>query len=215
MGNLHGGMTATLVDMLTTLVTFTSPPHKLGVSVDMSIRYYIILIYILTPFAHVVIFHYGNFFLHGSYLRPVPVGEDVTINAEVIKMGRTLVFTGAELLNKDGKLVAKASHTKFIGEGQPTPFTEKKESWHIFWTFLNSSNNNSLEGQPIPLTEKQESWHLFLNILEFFKQYHPRTSFLVSPSWKFKYIWVPFPPFNLSDEYLLDILYINELPPRF
>lgn len=100
MGNLHGGMTATLVDMLTTLVTFTSPPHKLGVSVDMSI----------------------------SYLRPVPVGEDVTINAEVIKMGRTLVFTGAELLNKDGKLVAKASHTKFIGEGQPTPFTEKKES---------------------------------------------------------------------------------------
>lgn len=100
MGNLHGGMTATLVDMLTTVVTFTSPPHKLGVSVDMSI----------------------------SYLRPVPVGEDVTINAEVIKMGRTLVFTGAELLNKDGKLVAKASHTKFIGEGQPTPFTEKKES---------------------------------------------------------------------------------------
>lgn len=55
----------------------------------------------------------------------------------------------------------------------------------------------------------------FLNILEFFKQYHPRTSFLVSPSWKFKYIRVPFPPFNLSDEYLLDILCINELPPRF
>ena len=65
-------------------------------------------------------------FLHSSYLRPVPVGEDVTINAEVIKMGRTLVFTGAELLNKDGKLVAKANHTKFIGEGQPTPFTEKE-----------------------------------------------------------------------------------------
>ncbi|CAH3111174.1 unnamed protein product [Pocillopora meandrina] len=98
MGNLHGGMTATLVDMLTTVVTFTLPPHKPGVSVDMSI----------------------------SYLRPVPVGEDVTINAEVIKMGRTLVFTGAELLNKDGKLVAKANHTKFIGEGQPTPFTEKE-----------------------------------------------------------------------------------------
>ena len=42
MGNLHGGMTATLVDMLTTVVTFTLPPHKLGVSVDMSIRYYIL-----------------------------------------------------------------------------------------------------------------------------------------------------------------------------
>lgn len=38
MGNLHGGMTATLVDMLTTAVVYTKPPHLPGVSVDMSIR---------------------------------------------------------------------------------------------------------------------------------------------------------------------------------
>ncbi|XP_022801413.1 acyl-coenzyme A thioesterase 13-like [Stylophora pistillata] len=100
MGNLHGGMTATLIDMLTTIVITTLPPHKVAASVDLSI----------------------------SYLRPAPVGEDVIINTEVIKMGRTLAFTAAELLNKDGKLVAKARHTQFIGEGQPTPFTDMQES---------------------------------------------------------------------------------------
>lgn len=59
-----------------------------------------------------------------SYLRAAPVGEEITINAEVVKMGRTLAFTSAELLNKEGKLIAKASHTKFIGQGPPTVKSE-------------------------------------------------------------------------------------------
>lgn len=52
------------------------------------------------------------------------MGEEITINAEVVKMGRTLAFTLAELLNKEGKLIAKASHTKFIGQGPPTVKSE-------------------------------------------------------------------------------------------
>ena len=39
MGTLHGGMTAFLVDYLTTVTVFTKPPHLPGVSIDMSIRY--------------------------------------------------------------------------------------------------------------------------------------------------------------------------------
>ena len=37
-GTLHGGMTAFLVDYLTTITIFTKPPHLPGVSIDMSIR---------------------------------------------------------------------------------------------------------------------------------------------------------------------------------
>ena len=95
-GTLHGGMTATLVDTLTTAVLASKPPHKPGVSVDMSI----------------------------SYLRPAKPGQEIIINAEVVKTGKVLAFTAAELLHKDGKLIAKASHTKFIGEGMPSVMTE-------------------------------------------------------------------------------------------
>jgi len=95
-GNLHGGMTATLIDMLTTLVVFTKPPHQTGASVDMSI----------------------------SYLRPAKVGEEIIINAEVVKLGQTLAFTSAELLNEDGKLIAKGSHTKYMGQGVSPVKTE-------------------------------------------------------------------------------------------
>jgi len=98
LGTLHGGMTAFLVDYLTTIAVFTKPPHLPGVSIDMSI----------------------------SYLRAAPVGEEITINAEVVKMGRNLVFTSAELLNEDGKLVAKASHTKFIGQTPPAVTKDTK-----------------------------------------------------------------------------------------
>ena len=37
-GTLHGGMTAFLVDYLTTITVFTKTPHLPGVSTDMSIR---------------------------------------------------------------------------------------------------------------------------------------------------------------------------------
>ena len=38
MGNLHGGMTAFLVDNLTTATVLTKQPHLPGVSIDMSLR---------------------------------------------------------------------------------------------------------------------------------------------------------------------------------
>ena len=96
-GTLHGGMTATLIDILTTCAVYTKPPHQLGVSIDMSI----------------------------SYLRPAKVGDEIVINTEVVKMGQTLAFTSAELLHKDGKLIAKGSHTKYMGQGVPPLKTEE------------------------------------------------------------------------------------------
>jgi len=91
-GTLHGGMTATLVDIFTTAVICTKPPHHPGISTDLSV----------------------------SYLRPANVGEEITINAEVIKMGQTFAFSSAELLNKDGKLLAKGSNTKYLGQDAPS-----------------------------------------------------------------------------------------------
>lgn len=87
-GTLHGGMTATLIDSLTTLTILTKPPHRPGVSVDMSI----------------------------SYLRPARIGDEIVINTEVTKLGHSLAFTSAELVHQDGKIIAKGSHTKYIRE---------------------------------------------------------------------------------------------------
>ena len=61
-----------------------------------------------------------NFSSFCSYLRPANVGEEITINAEVIKMGQTFAFSSAELLNKDGKLLAKGSNTKYLGQDAPS-----------------------------------------------------------------------------------------------
>lgn len=95
-GTLHGGMTATLIDNLTTLAILTKPPHQSGVSVDMSI----------------------------SYLRPARIGDEIVINTEVTKLGQSLAFTSAELVHQDGKIIAKGSHTKYVGERASTPAAE-------------------------------------------------------------------------------------------
>ena len=90
-GTLHGGLTATLIDNLTTVAILTKPPHRPGVSIDMNI----------------------------SYLRPAKIGDEIIINTEVVMMGRTLAFTSAELLHQDGKIIANGRHTKYVGEGRP------------------------------------------------------------------------------------------------
>lgn len=95
-GTLHGGMTATLIDNLTSLVILTKPPHQSGVSVDMSI----------------------------SYLRPARIGDEIVINTEVTKLGHSLAFTSAELVHQDGKIIAKGSHTKYVGERALPPAAE-------------------------------------------------------------------------------------------
>ncbi|XP_003389589.1 PREDICTED: acyl-coenzyme A thioesterase 13-like [Amphimedon queenslandica] len=85
-GTLHGGLTATIIDSVSTWA-IVSAEHPPGVSTDLNI----------------------------SYMRPAKIGETVIIDAECLKVGKTLAFASVSLLNKDtGKLIAQGRHTKYI-----------------------------------------------------------------------------------------------------
>ncbi|XP_075389412.1 acyl-coenzyme A thioesterase 13 [Tenrec ecaudatus] len=88
MGTLHGGLTATLVDNISTLALLCTDRGTPGVSVDMNI----------------------------TYMSPAKIGEDVMITAHVLKQGKTLAFASVDLTNKaTGKLIAQGRHTKHLG----------------------------------------------------------------------------------------------------
>ncbi|RXN22269.1 acyl-coenzyme A thioesterase 13 [Labeo rohita] len=87
-GTLHGGLTATLVDMISTTAIMYSERGAPGVSVDMNI----------------------------TYMNAAKIGDDVLITAQVLKQGRTLAFATVDLTNKaNGKLIAQGRHTKHLG----------------------------------------------------------------------------------------------------
>ncbi|XP_061111720.1 acyl-coenzyme A thioesterase 13 [Conger conger] len=87
-GTLHGGMTATLVDVISTAALLHTERGAPGVSVDM----------------------------HITYMNAAKLGEDILITAEVLKQGRTLAFATVDLTSKaSGKLIAQGRHTKHLG----------------------------------------------------------------------------------------------------
>ncbi|XP_058523403.1 acyl-coenzyme A thioesterase 13 [Ochotona princeps] len=88
MGTLHGGLTATLVDLISTVALMFSERGLPGVSVDMNI----------------------------TYMAPAKIGEDILISAHILKQGRTLAFASVDLTSKaTGKLIAQGRHTKHLG----------------------------------------------------------------------------------------------------
>ncbi|KAG7458132.1 hypothetical protein MATL_G00234960 [Megalops atlanticus] len=87
-GTLHGGLTATLVDVISTTALMYTERGAPGVSVDMNI----------------------------TYMNAAKLGEDVIITAQVLKQGRTLAFATVDLTSKaTGKLIAQGRHTKHLG----------------------------------------------------------------------------------------------------
>ncbi|XP_004549285.1 acyl-coenzyme A thioesterase 13 [Maylandia zebra] len=87
-GTLHGGLTATLVDIVSTIAIMHSERGAPGVSVDMNI----------------------------TYMNAAKMGEDVLITAQVLKQGRSLAFATVDLTNKvTGKIIAQGRHTKHLG----------------------------------------------------------------------------------------------------
>lgn len=87
-GTLHGGMTATLVDVISTVAIMNSERGAPGVSVDMNI----------------------------TYMNAAKLGEDVLITAQVLKQGKTLAFATVDLTSKaTGKIIAQGRHTKHLG----------------------------------------------------------------------------------------------------
>ncbi|XP_023931962.1 acyl-coenzyme A thioesterase 13 isoform X2 [Lingula anatina] len=87
-GTLHGGMTATLVDSVSTVALMTTGPGLPGVSVDMNV----------------------------TFMKSAKIGDDVIIDASTLKVGKTLAFLNVDLkLKKDGSLIAQGRHTKYLG----------------------------------------------------------------------------------------------------
>ncbi|XP_042539777.1 acyl-coenzyme A thioesterase 13, partial [Dipodomys spectabilis] len=88
LGTLHGGLTATLIDSISTMALMCTERGAPGVSVDMNI----------------------------TYMSPAKIGEEVVITAHILKQGRTLAFASVDLTNKaTGKLIAQGRHTKHLG----------------------------------------------------------------------------------------------------
>jgi len=84
---LHGGMTASLIDSITTWALQTQYPDRPGATVELSV----------------------------SYLSSVNVGEEIVITGDTLKVGKTMAFLSGEIKNKaSGKLVAVGKHTKYI-----------------------------------------------------------------------------------------------------
>ncbi|KAM9823905.1 acyl-coenzyme A thioesterase 13 [Neosynchiropus ocellatus] len=87
-GTMHGGLTATLVDVISTLAIMNSERGAPGVSVDLNV----------------------------TYMSAAKVGDDIVITAHVLKEGRTLAFANVDLTNKvTGKMIASGRHTKHLG----------------------------------------------------------------------------------------------------
>ncbi|XP_017096373.2 acyl-coenzyme A thioesterase 13-like [Drosophila bipectinata] len=86
-GTLHGGLTASIVDNVTTFALMSKGAHP-GVTANLNV----------------------------SYMAPARVGDLVEIEATTIRAGKTMAYLDCVLrLKEGGKIVAKGGQTKFIG----------------------------------------------------------------------------------------------------
>ena len=90
-GGLHGGFSALIVDNISTLaLAHPEEPFNFGVSVNMDL----------------------------SYMKGAKIGDEILIDAKLLRKGRTLAFLEVELRNKiTNELLVKGNHTKYIGSG--------------------------------------------------------------------------------------------------
>ena len=90
-GTLHGGVTASLVDAVSTLAIMTTGKGLPGVSTDLNL----------------------------SYLKPVKLDETIIIEAKTLTSGKLLAVATVDILSKDsGMLIAQGRHSKFVGQKQ-------------------------------------------------------------------------------------------------
>lgn len=97
MGSLHGGAAASIFDVCTSLpLLLVSKPgywQFLGVSRNLSV----------------------------SYFRPVPPGEEVIIETEIVQIGKNLCTTkGVMKRKRDGAIMSTCEHLKVNIDPQPS-----------------------------------------------------------------------------------------------
>jgi acyl-coenzyme A thioesterase 13 len=84
---LHGGVIASLVDVVSSLAVIAKGCYLSGVSTDLNV----------------------------SYLASVGVGETITIESSCTKLGQTLAFTTTDIKHGD-TLLAQGRHTKYVAQ---------------------------------------------------------------------------------------------------
>lgn len=90
-GNLHGGATATLVDVVGTAALLTVSPRP-GVSLA----------------------------INTNYLEAMPGDGVVLLDAKVLRVGRSVAAITVDLRDEaSGRLVAQGTHVKFISPSEP------------------------------------------------------------------------------------------------
>ena len=97
--SLHGGMTATLVDQLSSLALTTALVKEEDLKTE-------------TNFAKV---KSVSLDLSISYLNGVKKGETLLIEAKTLKFGKTIAFLCVDIFNKQtNQLVVTGKHTKYL-----------------------------------------------------------------------------------------------------
>ncbi|EDW68969.2 acyl-coenzyme A thioesterase 13 [Drosophila virilis] len=86
LGSLHGGLTATILDNITTYALMSKGSHP-GVTSSLSV----------------------------SYLAAAKPGDVIEVDAKTLHAGRKMAYIECVLRNKaDGKIIAKGGQTKFV-----------------------------------------------------------------------------------------------------
>ncbi|CAH2038956.1 unnamed protein product [Thlaspi arvense] len=84
---LHGGATATLVDLIGSAVIYTTGISHTGVSVEINV----------------------------SYLDAAFLDEEIEIEAKALRVGKAVAVASIELRKKtNGKIIAQGRHTKYL-----------------------------------------------------------------------------------------------------
>lgn len=97
-GTLHGGLTTTIVDIMSSLAFLSSRPVDEnafpGVSVDLNV----------------------------SFLSPVALGETIVVTATTLRQGKSLAFLSVDILNKDkDRMAATGKHVLAVDPTLPPP----------------------------------------------------------------------------------------------
>ncbi|XP_059174991.1 acyl-coenzyme A thioesterase 13-like [Physella acuta] len=88
-GSLHGGVTASLIDAVSTYALMTTGTGRPGSSIDLNI----------------------------SYMRPIKLDDVIVISAKTLNCGKKIAVSTVDISSKQtGKLVAQGRHTKFVGD---------------------------------------------------------------------------------------------------
>ncbi|KYO35439.1 acyl-coenzyme A thioesterase 13-like [Alligator mississippiensis] len=111
-GTLHGGLAATLVDVVSTVALMNTERGEPGDLDPFVVGGSRVALKDLVLLNSTQIWFRENF----RYISAPKMGEEMLITGQVMKQGRRIAFTTADLTNKaTGKIVAQGRHTKYLG----------------------------------------------------------------------------------------------------